>query len=89
MNELAQQVYDAIVDKMGIDESELEGFTFDSPLFASTEGDGVSMNLDSIDALELVVTIYEAWGVDVPSEDMVKLKTINAIAEYIELCKES
>lgn len=83
MKELAQQVYEAIVEKMGIDESELEGFTFDSPLFAGVEGDGASMNLDSIDALELVVTIYEVWGIDVPSEDMIKLKTINAIAEYI------
>lgn len=90
MDNLEKVIYDKLLQKMKIDESEIEGFTFDSPIFnPSDETDEVTMGLDSIDALELVVLIYDEWGIDVPAEDMGKLKTINAIADYIRKYKES
>lgn len=84
MTNLEKKVYDKIVETMEVDTSELEGFDENSPLFeGDTEGQ-VSMNLDSIDALELVVMIEKEWGLnEIQSEDMLKFATIKDIADYI------
>ena len=84
MNELEKKIYDSIIEKMDVDEAEIEGFDYDSPIFNSdTVNKGVCMGLDSVDSLELAVMIYDEWGIDVPSEDMNKLSTINNIAAYV------
>lgn len=84
MNELEKKIYDSIIEKMDVDEAEIEGFDYDSPIFnADTVNKGVCMGLDSVDSLELAVMIYDEWGIDVPSEDMNKLSTINNIAAYV------
>ncbi len=53
----------------------------DLPLFGA-EG----LGLDSIDALELVVSLEKNYGVSVPNSDVAKnaLATVNTIAAYIE-----
>ena len=33
--------------------------------------------------MELVTLIYDKWGINVPTEDMKKLYSVNAIADYI------
>lgn len=84
MKNLEKTIYEKLVKIADIDESEIDGFTYDSPIFNSPDyDDEVCMGLDSIDALELVVAIYDKWGIDVPAEDIGKLKTINAIADYV------
>ena len=52
----------------------------DLPLFGP---DG--LGLDSIDALELAVSMEKAFGVAVPSSDVASkaLRTVNTIREYI------
>ena len=42
-----------------------------------------NLGLDSIDALELVTMIFEVFGYDVPAEDVKKLYSVNAVAEYL------
>ena len=59
-----------------------EDFTYDYPLFDQFDG-REHLALSSINALELVVLIYENWGIDVPMEDIRKLVSVNAIAEYL------
>lgn len=83
MNELENKIFHKIVEKMDINESEIEGFDENSPIFGTARDDEVSLELDSIDSLELVVLIYDEWGIDVPTEDMPKLRTIKCIANYI------
>ena len=53
----------------------------DMPLFGA-EG----LGLDSIDALELVVSLEKHFGVSVPNSDVAKsaLASVNTIAEYVE-----
>jgi len=53
----------------------------DTPLFGP-EG----LGLDSIDALELVVSLEKRFGVSVPNSDVARkaLATVNTIAEYVE-----
>jgi acyl carrier protein len=50
----------------------------DMPLF---ERHG--LNLDSIDALQIVVAISKNYGLDISEEKMPELLTINRIAEFV------
>ena len=52
----------------------------DMPLFGA-EG----LGLDSIDALELVVSLEKQFGVSVPNSDVARnaLASVNTIAEYV------
>lgn len=54
----------------------------DLPLFGP-EG----LGLDSIDALEIVVSLEKRFGVSVPNSETAKvaLATVNSIAQYVEL----
>ena len=84
MTPLEEKVYKKIVETMDVDVSELQGFNETSPLFGEAEEGQPSMGLDSIDSLELVVMIEKEWGLgEVASEDMAKMTTVKAIADYI------
>ena len=85
MTSLEEKVYKKIIETMDVDESELSGFDENSPLFGEAEPGTVSMNLDSIDSLELVVMIEKEWGLgEISSEDMTTMKTVKIIADYIQ-----
>lgn len=43
---------------------------------------------DSLDAVELLVAFEEEFGISVPDEDILALRTVGDIAEYIESMKE-
>lgn len=80
--ELEKQIYEEIVKRMDLKEEDLEGFTYDTLFF--DRGDGQeNLGLDSIDALELITLLYDVWHIDIPTEDLKKLYSVNAIAEYI------
>ena len=78
-NELKEKIKQALITKLELDDEMKEELDYDTQLFGD-EGIG----LDSMDSLELVTLIYDEWRIDVPSEDMKKLVSVNAIAEYIE-----
>jgi len=80
--ELEKQIYDQIVKRLDLDDDTLKDFTYDTILFDLGDGQE-NLALDSIDSLELVTLIYDNWDIDVPTEDMKKLYSVNAIAEYI------
>jgi len=80
--ELENRIYESLVERLELDDELLSGFTYDTPLFNTGDG-SENLGLDSIDALELVSLLYENWDLDVPTEDMKKLSTVNAIADYI------
>lgn len=42
------------------------------------------LRLDSLDIVELVMAVEEEWGLSVPDDDIVKLKTLGDVAQYIE-----
>ena len=78
-NELKEKIKQALITKLELDDEMKAELDYDTQLFGD-EGIG----LDSMDSLELVTLIYDKWRIDVPSEDMKKLVSVNAIAEYIE-----
>lgn len=75
-------IYEQIIERLDLDEETIDGFNYEMPLFDLGDGQE-NLGLDSIDALELVTLIYEKWEIDVPSEDMKKLISVHAIADYI------
>ena len=42
------------------------------------------LGADSLDAVELIVAFEEEFGVSVPDDDILVLRTVGDIAEYIE-----
>ena len=80
--ELEKEIYEQIIERLDLDDETVDAFHYDTILFDLGDGQE-NLGLDSVDALELVTLIYEKWEIDVPSEDMKKLISVNAIAEYI------
>ena len=80
--ELEKQIYDQVVKRLDLDEETVRELEYETILF--NMGDGKeNLGLDSIDALELVTLLYDKWDIDVPTEDMKKLYSIKAIADYV------
>ena len=42
------------------------------------------LGADSLDIVEMLMTIEEKYGIIVPDEDVIKLKTVKGVCEYIQ-----
>lgn len=74
MSEVAQKVKDIIVEQLGVNAEEVtEEASFIDDLGA-----------DSLDTVELVMALEEAFDIQVPDEDAEKLTTVGAAIKYIE-----
>jgi acyl carrier protein len=78
-DELKEQIKDMLITNLML-RTPKEEIANDMPLFGP---DG--LGLDSIDALQLVVSIEKAFGVGVPNSDVarVALASVNTIHDYI------
>jgi len=45
------------------------------------------LGADSLDVVELVMAIEEAFGIEIPDEDAEKIRTVKDAVDYIELKK--
>ena len=63
-----------IAEQLGIDAEEVKAES-------SLQDD---LNADSLDLLELVVSLEEEYGIEIPSGDLEKVETVNDIVEYLE-----
>ncbi len=69
-----EKIAELIADQLGIDASDVSADSrFDEDL-----------NADSLDLFELVMAIEEEYGVEIPSEDLEKLATVQDVIDYIE-----
>jgi acyl carrier protein len=78
--ELKESIKDLMIENLML-RTPKEEIADDLPLFGP-EG----LGLDSIDALELVVSLEKKFGVTVPNSDVAKnaLATVDTIAEYVD-----
>ncbi|MDR1875964.1 MAG: phosphopantetheine-binding protein, partial [Synergistaceae bacterium] len=85
LENLEKKIAEKIVEKMDLNDVKAEDISPSMPLFSSAADPAEEKNLglDSVDGLELVVLIYEEWGIKVEAEDMPRLTTIGRIAAYI------
>ena len=44
----------------------------------------IDLNADSLDTVEIVMTVEDMFNIDVPDEDAEKLMTVGAVADYVE-----
>lgn len=74
MSDVAQKVKDIIVEQLGVNADEVtEEASFIDDLGA-----------DSLDTVELVMALEEAFELTVPDEDAEKLTSVGAAIKYIE-----
>jgi acyl carrier protein len=80
MSERRQKIKELIVNRMNlrIDPSTIAD---NAPIFGMDEN---SLGLDSIDALDLVVGIYEQFDVEVQDSDMHIFESVATIDAFIE-----
>lgn len=74
MSDIAQKVKQIIIDKLGVEESEV------TPEASFTN----DLGADSLDTVELVMAFEEEFGVEVPDEDAEKLQSVGDVIKYIE-----
>jgi acyl carrier protein len=74
--EISSQMKNIIVEQLSLD-LEPEFITDDQPLF------GRGLELDSIDALELAVGIYNSFNVTVEDGDSGVFSSVNTMVDYI------
>ncbi|HAJ15286.1 acyl carrier protein [Sharpea azabuensis] len=74
MEETFQTVKDIIVDSLSCDE---EDVTLEARL-------AEDLNADSLDAVELMMAIEDAFGIEVPDEAAQDMKTVKSIVVYVD-----
>ena len=74
MSEIAAQVKNIIVDKLGVDAEEVtpeKSFTND-------------LGADSLDTVELIMEFEKEFGISIPDEQAEKISTVGDAIAYIE-----
>ena len=74
MSEIEAKVKAIIVDKLGVDESEVKS----EASFANDLG------ADSLDKVELIMEFEKEFGISIPDDQAEKISTVGGAIEYIE-----
>ncbi|MBO8460960.1 MAG: acyl carrier protein [Bacteroidetes bacterium] len=77
MSEIASKVTSIIVEKLGVEESEVTP----QASFANDLG------ADSLDTVELIMEFEKEFGLSIPDEDAEKITTVGDAISYIEAHK--
>mgnify|MGYP004713793169 FL=1 len=72
--EIFDKLKELVVDQLGVEEDEVT-------MEASMQDD---LGADSLDLVDLVMSVEEEFGVKVADEDLENIKTIGDIVNYIE-----
>ena len=74
MSEVADKVKKIVVEQLGVSEDQV------TPEAKFIE----DLGADSLDQVELVMALEEAFGSDIPDEDAEKLTTVGDVIAYVE-----
>lgn len=74
MSEIESKVKAIIVDKLGVEESEV---TMDANFTSD-------LNADSLDMVELIMEFEKEFGLSIPDEQAEKISTVGDAVTYIE-----
>lgn len=74
MSEVREKVKQVIVEKLGVEESEVTNeATFVDDLGA-----------DSLDTVELIMAFEETFGLEIPDDEAEKIRTVGDAVSYLE-----
>ena len=81
--DLVPELKRLIINTLKLEDVTPEDIADDAPLF------GEGLGLDSIDALELVVSLEKTYGVFIPDSEVGKkiFRSVNALAEFVKTQK--
>ena len=74
MSEIASKVHKIIVDKLGVEESEV------TPTASFTN----DLGADSLDTVELIMEFEKEFGISIPDDQAEKIQTVGDAISYIE-----
>ena len=74
MSEIASKVKSIIVDKLGVEESEVTN----EAIFTNDLGE------DSLDTVELIMEFEKEFGISIPDDQAEKIATVGDAISYIE-----
>ena len=77
MSEIAEKVKQIIIDKLGVDESEVTNE-------ASFNND---LGADSLDTVELIMEFEKEFDVSIPDDQAEKIQTVGQAIEFLEASK--
>lgn len=83
MENLEEQVLNLIINRLELEDIDPSEIDYDDAIFASYDDTGKGLQLDSVDALEIVVGLNEEFGIKVSDENMAVFRSINSIAQFI------
>lgn len=83
MDERCLEVAKMIIDALGLDDVNVNEVNYAAPLFASQDELGEGLELDSVDALEIVVAIKSKYNLKLADGDKKALHSIKTIAEFL------
>lgn len=67
-------VRDLVVEQLGVDADMVQ---MDTNLMKDLEA-------DSLDAVEIILGVEEAYGLDIPDEDAERFETVKDLVEYVD-----
>ncbi len=79
MASVAEKVKQIIVEQLGVDEAEV------TPTASFVD----DLGADSLDTVELVMALEEAFEIDIPDEDAEKIQTVQQAIDYIQTHSKS
>jgi acyl carrier protein len=79
MNPLNLRIKTLMIDRLNL-RVKPEQIVDDAPIFGSDHG---GLGLDSIDALDLAVGLFEEFQVEVGQKDMAIFASVNRIADFV------
>ena len=71
-----EQIKKALAEQLGTDVSKI---TEDSRIVED-------LGADSLDIVEILITVENRFGIEIPDEDIEDIVTVNDAVEYIENC---
>lgn len=74
MSEIASKVQKIIVDKLGVEESEV----------VATASFTKDLGADSLDTVELIMEFEKEFGISIPDDQAEKIQTVGDAISYIE-----
>ena len=85
MSEIASKVQKIIVDKLGVEESEVTPTaSFTNDLGADSLDTVELIIADSLDTVELIMEFEKEFGISIPDDQAEKIQTVGDAISYIE-----